>query len=168
MKLDRQVSGGAPHSGLAAHPKGIGASNGPAPTATNGEELVEGTECRLLNRVVRCTAEGWEVEPDQRHADMIVQELALTGANGVTTPGKEEEPPENDPELSAADTTRFRALAARANYLSADRPDLMYAVKELCRGMAKPTQWYWRKLKHLGRYLIGHGRTVLKLSLIHI
>ena len=28
--------------------------------------------------------------------------------------------------------------------------------------MAKPTQWYWRKLKHLGRYLIGHGRTVLK------
>ena len=49
---------------------------------------MEGAEARLLNRVVRCTSEGWEVEPDQRHADMIVQELQLTGANGVTTPGE--------------------------------------------------------------------------------
>ena len=81
---------------------------------------------------------------------MIIQELGLTGANGVTVPGRKEDPLEDDSELSAADTTRFRALAARANYLSADRPDLMYAVKELCRGMAKPTQWYWNKLKHLG------------------
>ena len=162
LRLGGRASAGIPHSGQPAQPRGAGASNGPAPTATNGEEMIEGTECRLLNRVVRCTTEGWEVEPDQRHADMIVQELALRGANGVTSPGEKENPPEADQELSAADTTRFRALAARANYLSADRPDLMYAVKELCRGMAKPTQWHWNKLKRLGRYLIEHGRTVLK------
>ena len=28
--------------------------------------------------------------------------------------------------------------------------------------MAKPTQGYWNKLKRLGRYLIGHGRTVTR------
>ena len=150
-------------NGLAS--AGAGAAEGPAATATNGEEMIEGTEGRLLNRVVRCTPDGWEVEPDQRHADLIVRELALAGANGVTTPGGNEQRPQEgevDEELSPADTTRYRAIAARANYLAADRPDLMYAVKELCRGMAKPTQRYWNKLKRLGRYLIGHGRTVMK------
>ena len=96
LKLDRKVSVGVPPSGQPAHPRGAGASNGPDPTVTNGEEAVEGTECRLLNRVVRCTAEGWEVEPDQRHADLVVQELALTGANGVTTPGEKDPRPEED------------------------------------------------------------------------
>ena len=46
---------------------------------------------------------------------------------------------EGEQELPERDHTRFRAQAARANYLAADRPDIMYAVKELCRGMAKPT-----------------------------
>ena len=31
-------------------------------------------------------------------------------------------------------------MAARANYLSADRPDIQYAVKEICRRMASPVQ----------------------------
>ena len=42
--------------------KGAGATEGPATTATNGEAMKEGSECRLLNRVVRCTTGGWEVE----------------------------------------------------------------------------------------------------------
>ena len=28
--------------------------------------------------------------------------------------------------------------------------------------MAKPTRRYWNKLKRLGRYLIEHGRTVMR------
>ena len=89
----------------------------------------------------------------------------LFRSNGVTSPGehdsrdKEEELCE---ELGPADTTTYRAIAARANYLAADRPDLMYAVKELCRGMAKPSRLHWHKLKRLGRYLVEHRRTLMK------
>ena len=36
-------------------------------------------------------------------------------------------------ELNEAESTNFRALAARANYLALDRPDMAYATKELCR-----------------------------------
>ena len=111
------------------------------------------------------TREGWEFEPDQRHADLIVQELQLTGANGVTSPRESdtrEKMDEGCMERNARDTTRYRAIAARANYLAADRPDLMYAVKELCRGMAKPTELHWNKLKRLGRYLVEHRRTVMR------
>ena len=54
------------------------------------QDMVDGSECRPLNRVVRCTPAGREVEPDQRHADMLVQDLELKTANGVTTPGEHE------------------------------------------------------------------------------
>ena len=50
---------------------------------------------------------------------------------------------EYEEEVSPSDTTRYRATAARANYLAADRPYIMYAMKELCRGMAKPTRLRW-------------------------
>ena len=40
--------------------------------------------------MLRCTSAGWEVESDQRHADLIVHELALEKAHGVITPGENE------------------------------------------------------------------------------
>ena len=56
--------------------------------------------------------------------------------------------------------TQFRALAARANYLAADRIDIQYAVKEMCRGMASPQVRHWNALKRLARYLAGRPRAV--------
>ena len=56
------------------------------------------------------------------------------------------------------DFTRFRALAARANYLSADRIDVLYAAKEVCRFMAKPTDLAMGALKRLARYLRARPR----------
>ena len=44
----------------------------------------------MLNRVVRWTAEGWEVELDQRHVDLIVKELGLSEAKPISTPGDSE------------------------------------------------------------------------------
>ena len=46
-------------------------------------------------------------------------------------------------ELLGAEATRFRAVAARANYLAGDRPGIQYAAKELCRRMAKPRSGDW-------------------------
>ena len=43
-------------------------------------EIQEG---RVLNRILRWTPDGWEVEPDQRHADIIVHELGLQDAKTV-------------------------------------------------------------------------------------
>ena len=44
---------------------------------------------------------------------------------------------------------KYRGYAARLNYLAADRPDIAYAVKEVCRGVAKPTRGHWKKLKRI-------------------
>ena len=49
-------------------------------------------------------------------------------------------------------------MAARANYLGQDRPDIQFAVKEICRGMLNPSKADLRKLRRLGRYLVGTPR----------
>ena len=48
-------------------------------------------EARILNRVVRVTANGWEYEADQRHADLIIKELGLEEAKPAAAPGSKEE-----------------------------------------------------------------------------
>ncbi len=52
------------------------------------------------------------------------------------------------------------ARAARANFLASDRPDIAFAVKELCRGMSAPTARDPEALKRLARYLLGKPRVV--------
>ena len=66
------------------------------------------------------------------------------------------------PELSPADATMFRALAARANYLAQDRPDLAFAAKEVCREFAVPTRRSWERLEKVCRYICGVPRLVYK------
>ena len=62
--------------------------------------------------------------------------------------------------LSPADATMYRALAARCNYLSQDRPDISYSSKELCREFSVPNKASFTKLKRLCRYLNGMPRLV--------
>ena len=50
--------------------------------------------------------------------------------------------------LSPAETTRYRALAATANFLAVDRGEL--CAKELARHMATPTTTDWDKVVRLG------------------
>ena len=53
-----------------------------------------------------------------------------------------------------------RTLVARANYISIDRPDIAFAVKELCRIMSKPTEREWNHLLRLGKFLNCRKRAV--------
>ena len=80
----------------------------------------------------------------------------------MATPGQklEIDKLKEDKPLSQDEHTTFRALAARANYLSQDRIDLQYAAKEVCRFMSLPTDASQMALERLGRYLIGHKRAV--------
>jgi hypothetical protein len=124
-------------------------------------------EIRILNRVARWTKSGLEYEADQRHGEILVQELGLQNATPAITPGtkdKKEDRTEGDKELSPQDATRYRALAARANYLSQDRPDISFACKEICREMSKPTQAGMDKIRRLARYLKGQPRIVYRYT----
>ena len=62
--------------------------------------------------------------------------------------------------LSPADATTFRALSARANYLSQDRADIGFSPKEVCREIVIPNRNSQGKLKRVCRLLAGKPRLV--------
>ena len=70
-------------------------------------------------------------------------------------PGDKAEIKEDEIPLVDKEATQFRALTARGIYLAQDRSDIGFAVKELARKMATPTESDWMGLKRLGRYLVG-------------
>ena len=41
------------------------------------------TEGKVLNRVLRCTEDGWEMEADPQHAELVVEQLGLKGDKGI-------------------------------------------------------------------------------------
>ena len=51
--------------------------------------------------------------------------------------------------------TAYRGLAARGLHLSADRPELRFATKEIARYVQAPTVGNLARLKRLGRFLVG-------------
>ena len=119
-------------------------------------------ELKVLNRVISWKGhKGITYEADPRHVELIISQLKLEESRPVSTPGtKEEGRTQEDDEipLDAKETSKYRALVARCNYLSLDRPDISFTVKELARQMASPREGDMKRLKRFGRYLKSHPR----------
>ena len=62
-------------------------------------------------------------------------ELDKSNVNGSATPGAKvlAQQAQDEQPLPESMFTKFRGWAARANYLAADRPDVLFAAKEMCR-----------------------------------
>ena len=191
-----------------------------------GTQQGESNEMRILNKVVRATASGIELEADPRHAEIVIKELQLESSKPSLVPGSKEEvkksatqtaqtsakpsrhsiarmaveeevseeciarmaasiesarrsapddqwhdsaatevepePDEIEEELDAASARLYRSVAARLNYLSPDRADIGYAVKEAARSMSSPKPSDLAKLRKIGKYLLGKPRLVSK------
>ena len=90
-------------------------------------------------------------------------ETARQSAGGQTWDvGDEFEIPDDDEDedLDAEGARLYRAVAARLNYIAPDCPDLGYAVKEAARNMSRPRRSDLRRLRKIGKYLIGQPRLV--------
>ena len=80
------------------------------------------------------------------------------------TRAKLQEEDGDDQQLAGEDLAKYRSVTATANLIAQDRPDVRFAVKELCRDMAKPTRGSWRKMKKLARHHKGQPRVVQKIK----
>ena len=91
----------------------------------------DATELTVLNRVLRCIQDGFEYEADLRQAEKLLEGLGLDdNCNKAATPGLKPltEQLVKDETLPASGHAEFRGLAARANYLSADRIGLQFSA----------------------------------------
>ena len=99
-----------------------------------GGDAADVKEVRLLGRSLRWTPEGLTYEADPRHAEILWRDLERAGVSlerPLSSPGLKRtvEEEEQMTALSPDKTAVFRTGAARANYLSLDRPDTAYAAK---------------------------------------
>ena len=119
-------------------------------------------QLKIINRIVTWhNHRGITYEADPRHVELVIEQLGLQNASTVSTPGAREEghtKEDNEESLNEKEATRYRAVIARCNYMSPDRPDIAFAVKELGRAMAEPTNGDAQRLKRLGRYLKSKPR----------
>ena len=67
---------------------------------------------------------------------------------------------EESEELGREEVKEYRGEAAKLNYLGGDRPDLQYATKEICQGMARPTVEGKGRIKRAARFLAGARRLI--------
>jgi len=119
-------------------------------------------EGRSLNRIIRWCEHGTEYEAGPRQAEKLIAECGLDGSKGVATPGVKPtfHELEADVELRQGLHTAFRGLAARGNYLAADRVDAQFACKEVCRWMSRPTEYSWQAVERACRSLRSAPRLV--------
>lgn len=119
-------------------------------------------EVKILNRIVSwCNETGLHYEADPRHIEIIIDQLGLQEAKPVSTPGTKEvgrTQTNHEDRLNDKETSNYRAIVARCNYIVPDRPDIAYTVKGLARSMANPRNGDWQRLKRLGRYFKGRPR----------
>ena len=105
------------------------------PDSKRGRE----TEVKILNRVLTWGQHGVTYGADQRHGELIIKDLGLETAKGVTTPGTREDVKKadqenegDDQECDGKEATLYRGICARLNYLAQDRPDIAYSSSASC------------------------------------
>ena len=130
-----------------------------------GPEPCDQKSIFILVRAVEWRADELWWEADPRHVEKNLEVCGMTSGNPSALPGvKVSEEEGDDQPLVGEELARYRFVAATANFIAQDRPDVKFAVKELCRNMAKPTFTSWRKMKKLARYFKGQPRVVQKIK----
>ena len=131
-----------------------------------GDEPHDDKQIVILNRTLAWKEDRLEYKPDSKHVQEILKYFDLDetskGLDVAIVKDAEVAKDERDYELHGKVATEFRALAARANYLSLDRPDIQFATKEICRSMARPTASGMAKMKRLARYLLQHPQATIE------
>ncbi|XP_060182800.1 uncharacterized mitochondrial protein AtMg00810-like [Lycium barbarum] len=96
----------------------------------------------------------------KKHAEEIIERASMSSCRPSATPV------DTKPKLSATSTSPFkdpslyRSLAGALQYLTFTRPDISYAVQQICLFMHNPMEVYMNSLKRIVRYIKGtldHG-----------
>ena len=139
-------------------PKFCEIQSGPLEAEGVAVEVLGRTKTRLKGAVLTA--------PDPRHTSNILQALGIGEKEKSPVPSRKQDlAPEKSEPLDAELASRYRSAVGSAIYLSSDRKDIAYSVKELARKMAQPRVCDWECAQVLGRYLNSHREWVRVVTL---
>ena len=114
------------------------------------------TSSEFLGRTKINVEEAVLTKPNEKHTDNILKLLGLENCKSSPVPGKKLEVNEKtEKPLSESEKKVYQSCVGSAIYLSQDRIDIKFSVKELSRRMKEPRYCDMANLKILGRYLKG-------------
>ena len=117
----------------------------------------EGDKLAFLGRQLTRTSDSVQIGMDSSYVAKILEEADMVKCRTSTTPGNDslKKKLEDEYELDRDEHKLYRKLVGQLLWLTPVRPDIAFAVKELSRGVARPTLEHLAKAKHLLRYLSG-------------
>jgi histone deacetylase 1/2 len=111
---------------------------------------------------VRRTRTGFFLS-QERYADEILERAAMSNCTPSATPVDTKPKVSSTAGKAAPDATFYRSIAGALQYLTLTRPDISYAVGQICLHMHAPHDVHWALIKRLLRYLRGttsHGLVI--------
>lgn len=117
-----------------------------------------GDKLSFLKRLVTWSKDGYTWEADPVHAMAIIAWAAADTCRPAPTPGTKESlrnVRDGLDTLGEAEASEVRSMAGKSIYLAVDRPDVTYAVREICRDMSAPKVRTLIRVKRLAKYLSG-------------
>ena len=94
---------------------------------------------------MRSTEAGLEPEAARRHAELVVRELGLSEATPNPSPGEQASRKDEEQrvavELGRDEARRYRATAARLNYLALDRTDILFCEQGMLKENVSTQEW---------------------------
>ncbi|GJU45077.1 retrovirus-related pol polyprotein from transposon TNT 1-94 [Tanacetum coccineum] len=90
-----------------------------------------------------------------KYAQEILKKFGFDTCTPIDTPMAERPDLDEDKGGKLIDPTRFRGMVGSLMYLSASRPDIVFAVCMCARYQAKPTEMHLTAIKRIFRYLKG-------------
>ena len=91
----------------------------------------------------------------EKYAKALLERFKMIGCNPVATPLVVNEKFQKEDGSGEADATLYRSLVGSLLYLTATRPDIMFATSLLSRFMHKPTRIHYGAAKRILRYIQG-------------
>ncbi|GAA0166120.1 transmembrane signal receptor [Lithospermum erythrorhizon] len=91
----------------------------------------------------------------EKYAAELLEKFNMKNSNPVSTPCVTCLKLSKNGEGKLVDQTLFRSLVRNLMYLTATRPDIMYAVSLISRFMEKPYSSHWEAAKRILRYIKG-------------
>ncbi|PKU78407.1 Retrovirus-related Pol polyprotein from transposon TNT 1-94 [Dendrobium catenatum] len=98
------------------------------------------------------------------YARSIVQKAGMENSKTVSTPSSLKSVISSDRLQQFSNPVLYRQLAGSLQYLTLTRPDIAFAVQQVCQHMHNPHQVHFEQLKRLLRYVNGTISYGLSLS----
>ena len=113
---------------------------------------IEGVAVEVLGRTKTRLRGAILTAPNPKHAQNIVRAVAISPTAKSQVPSRKADLSKTEL-LNAERAARYRSAVGSGIYLSADRRDIAYSVKELARHMSAPRECDWECIEILAKYL---------------